>query len=52
MAHGGDHVSGFTANFSRFVDDKVGIIILTNLKTLEIGGITKGVAGFYIPALK
>ena len=52
MAHGGDHVSGFTANFSRFVDDKVGIVVLTNLMPLDIGTITRKVAGFYIPALR
>jgi hypothetical protein len=52
MAHGGDHVSGFTSNFYRFIDHKVGIIILTNLMPLDIGAITKGVAGFYIPALR
>ena len=49
MAHGGDHVSGFTANFSRFIDDKVGIVILTNLMPLDIGAITTKIAGFYIP---
>jgi D-alanyl-D-alanine carboxypeptidase len=48
MAHGGDHVSGFTANFFRFIDDKVGIIILTNLMPLDIAGITERIAGFYV----
>jgi len=52
MSHGGDHVSGFTANFSRFIDDKVGIIVLSNLMPMDIGAITKKVAGFYIPALQ
>jgi CubicO group peptidase (beta-lactamase class C family) len=52
MAHGGDHVSGFTANFSRFIDDKVGVVILTNLMPLDIGTITRKVAGFYIPPLR
>ncbi|HEX6627524.1 MAG TPA: serine hydrolase domain-containing protein [Gemmatimonadaceae bacterium] len=51
MAHGGDHVTGFTAIFARFIDDKVGVIILTNLMPLDIGTLTKRVAGFYIPAL-
>jgi CubicO group peptidase (beta-lactamase class C family) len=52
MSHGGDHVSGFTANFARFIDDKVGIVVLTNLMPMDIGAITKKVAGFYIPALE
>ena len=51
MAHGGDHVTGFTAIFTRFIDDKVAVIILTNLMPLDIGSIAKRVAGFYIPAL-
>jgi D-alanyl-D-alanine carboxypeptidase len=51
MAHGGDHVSGFTANFYRFIDDKVGIIVLTNLMPMDIGVMTHRIAGFYIPAL-
>lgn len=49
VAHGGDHVTGFTANFSRFTDDKLAVIVLTNLMPLDIGGITKRVAGFYVP---
>jgi CubicO group peptidase (beta-lactamase class C family) len=51
MAHGGDHVTGFTANFSRFIDDKVGIIVLANVMPLDIGEIVKGIAGFYVPGL-
>jgi D-alanyl-D-alanine carboxypeptidase len=49
--HGGDHLTGFTANFSRFEDDKLAVIVLTNLMPLDIGGITRRVAGFYVPAL-
>jgi hypothetical protein len=51
MGHGGDHVTGFTANFARFTDDKLAVIVLTNLMPLDIGGITRRVAGFYVPAL-
>jgi D-alanyl-D-alanine carboxypeptidase len=51
VGHGGDHVTGFTANFSRFTDDKLAVIVLTNLMPLDIGGITRKVAGFYVPAL-
>ena len=51
MAHGGDHLTGFTASFSRFPDDKLAVIVLTNLMPLDIGGIVKKVAGLYVPAL-
>ena len=51
MGHGGDHVTGFTANFARFTDDKLAVIVLTNLMPLDIGPITMRVAGFYVPAL-
>jgi D-alanyl-D-alanine carboxypeptidase len=49
MGHGGDHVTGFTANFSRYTDDKLAVIVLTNLMPLDIGTITTRVAEFYIP---
>jgi D-alanyl-D-alanine carboxypeptidase len=51
MWHGGDHVTGFTTNFSRFTDDKLAVIVLANLMPLDIGAITRRVAGFYVPAL-
>jgi D-alanyl-D-alanine carboxypeptidase len=47
VGHGGDHLTGFTANFSRFADDKTAVIVLTNLMPLDIGSITRGVAAFY-----
>ena len=49
--HSGDHLTGFTADFSRFIDDKLAVIVLTNLMPLDIGSITRTVAGFYVPAL-
>ena len=49
--HGGDHVTGFTANFACFTDNKLAVIVLTNLMPLDIGAITMRVAGFYVPAL-
>ena len=51
MGHGGDHLTGFTANFSRFTDDKLAVIVLTNLMPLDIGGITRRVPGFDVPTL-
>jgi CubicO group peptidase (beta-lactamase class C family) len=52
VRHGGDHVTGFTADFSRFPDDKLAVVVLTNLMPLDnIVDITRRVAGFYVPAL-
>ncbi|HKA23310.1 MAG TPA: serine hydrolase domain-containing protein [Blastocatellia bacterium] len=51
VGHSGEHVTGFTSNFSRFTDDKLAVIVLTNLMPLDIGGITRRVADFYVPAL-
>ena len=44
MGHGGDHVTGFTTNFSRFIDDKLAVVVLSNLMPLDIGSITRRVA--------
>lgn len=47
VEHGGE-VSGFTAFISRFPDDGLTVIILTNLSgNAELGAITHHVAGFY-----
>jgi D-alanyl-D-alanine carboxypeptidase len=50
VGHGGDHVTGFTANFWRFPDDTLAVIVMTNVMPLDIGGITRGVAGLYVSA--
>jgi hypothetical protein len=42
---------GFTTNISRYVDDKLTIVVLTNLAGADPGGITHHVAGLLIPAL-
>jgi D-alanyl-D-alanine carboxypeptidase len=46
--HGGDHVSGFTSNFSRYADDKLAVVVLSNLMPFDIGAATRGVAEFYL----
>src|SRR5688572_19368382 len=51
VGHGGDQVTGFTTKLSRFTDDKLAVIVLDNLMPLDVGGITRRVAGFYVPAL-
>lgn len=48
--HGGS-LPGFRAQLARFVDDKVTVIVLTNGDNANAGGITQGIANFYIPGL-
>jgi CubicO group peptidase (beta-lactamase class C family) len=51
IEHGGAW-QGFTSQISRYVDDKLTVIVLTNLAGSEPGRIAAGVAGLYVPALK
>ncbi|MBC7880513.1 MAG: beta-lactamase family protein [Anaerolineae bacterium] len=43
---------GFTTHISRYVDDKLTVVVLTNLAGCQPNKIANGVAGFYLPALK
>lgn len=43
---------GFNTNISRYVDDKLTVVVLTNLDHCEPDQITHGVAAFYDPSLK
>ena len=43
---------GFTTNISRYVDDKLTVVVLTNLEGAEPSDISHHVAGLYIPALR
>lgn len=49
--HGGS-LNGFRSEFARYVDDKVTVIVLTNLNENNPAEIAIGVAGIYVPALK
>jgi D-alanyl-D-alanine carboxypeptidase len=40
---------GFRADFSRYVDDGVTIILLMNLDDVDIEALSRGVAAFYLP---
>jgi len=42
---------GFTTNISRYVDDKLTIVVLTNAEHADPGDITHHVAGLYVPEL-
>jgi CubicO group peptidase (beta-lactamase class C family) len=52
IEHGGAW-QGFTTDISRYVDDKLTIVVLTNLdaRHSQPGKIAHTVAGFYVPAL-
>jgi D-alanyl-D-alanine carboxypeptidase len=51
LSHGGQ-TAGFAANISRYVDDNLTVIVLTNLGDQGIGGvIARGLAKIYIPAI-
>lgn len=52
ISHTGSHSTGFKSVIARFVDDKLTVIVLTNQRAADQMAIAKGVAGFYIPALK
>jgi CubicO group peptidase (beta-lactamase class C family) len=53
LEHGGAW-QGFTTDISRYVDDRLTIVVLTNLdaRHSDPGKIARGVAGIYVPALK
>jgi CubicO group peptidase (beta-lactamase class C family) len=42
---------GFTTNISRYVDDKLTVVVLTNLEAANPSKIAHHVAGLYLPAL-
>ena len=49
--HHSGTLNGFKSEFARFVDDKITVIVLTNLNEAKPWETAVGVAGFYIPAL-
>ena len=49
--HHGGSLPGFRAEFARFLDDKVTVIVLTNGDNADAGAIAFGVANLYIPGL-
>lgn len=52
IGHGGG-IQGFTTDISRFVDDKLTVIVLTNLSgpSANPATISRGIAGFYLSDL-
>jgi CubicO group peptidase (beta-lactamase class C family) len=54
LLHHGGAWQGFTMHISRYVDDKLTIVVMTNLDSdhSDPAKIAKGVAALYVPALK
>ena len=51
ISHGGQ-TAGFAASISRFVDDRLTVIVLTNLGDIGLGTtVARGIAKIYIPAI-
>jgi D-alanyl-D-alanine carboxypeptidase len=51
QVHHGGSLPGFRAQLSRFVDDKVSVVVLTNGDNANAAAIAIGVANFYISGL-
>ncbi len=51
IEHGGAW-QGFTSHIARYVDDKLTVIVLTNLASADPGKIAHGIAGLYNPELR
>jgi CubicO group peptidase (beta-lactamase class C family) len=51
VSHGGAHMTGFTSSFTRFLDDRISVIVLTNARHANPGLIARRVAGVYVPEL-
>lgn len=51
LMHSGG-TAGFTTQFSRFTDDHITVVVLTNLYALNrLGKLANTIAGFFVPAL-
>ncbi|MEW6131296.1 MAG: serine hydrolase domain-containing protein [Acidobacteriota bacterium] len=49
--HHGGSLPGFRAQFSRFIDDKLSVVVLTNADNANPNLISLGIAALYIPGL-
>ena len=52
IGHGGSFINGYTANFVRFPEKHLAVIVLTNLNPTNVSWISYNIAGFYFPELK
>src|SRR4030095_328018 len=52
ISHNGSFGNGYTAQFVRFPEKNLAVIVLTNLNPTNVNWISYNIAGFYIPELK
>jgi len=50
--HHSGAVPGFRSDFERFPDDKLTVIVLTNVGSANVERMAQNIAGFFVPALK
>ena len=50
QVHHGGGIPGFGAEFARFVDDRLTVVVLVNLDDNAVDEIARGVAALYLPA--
>lgn len=51
VSHTGGHVTGFATIISRYVDDRLTVIMLSNGRHAQVGRLAEQVAGVFVPAL-
>jgi D-alanyl-D-alanine carboxypeptidase len=51
VSHTGGHVTGFATIISRFVDDRLTVIMFSNGRHAQVGRLAEQVAGVYVPSL-
>ncbi|MCY2991005.1 MAG: serine hydrolase [Planctomycetota bacterium] len=51
VSHTGGHVTGFATVISRFVDDRLTVIMFSNGRHAQVGRLAEQVAGVYVPSL-
>jgi D-alanyl-D-alanine carboxypeptidase len=50
VSHGGG-IPGFSTNITRFVDDRLTVIVLANSDNANAGSLARGIAALYLPAV-
>jgi D-alanyl-D-alanine carboxypeptidase len=51
VSHTGGHVTGFATVISRFPDDRVSVIVLSNCRGAAVAKLSERIAGLYVPGL-
>ena len=50
LVHHGGETQGFLAEFARFVDDRLTVVVLMNLDDADVESLAHGIAALYLPA--